>query len=92
MKTLAPCRNCRRPGERGSAVIVILCLLTLVLAYVGYNASTLHSLGRSVQRLEYKQLRRLQTARLSTNAVSVLVPRSSTEAPSTPPNGSDNDR
>jgi type II secretory pathway component PulK len=64
------------PGRRrGSAVLVVLVLLALMMVFISANSFTLHSLKRDLHRLEQKQLRRYRAAPLSnTNLVSVPGP------------------
>jgi len=59
-----------RPRRRqaGSAVIVVLALLAIILVYVAGNLRTLHSLGRELNLLDRQQTRRLQVATQATNA------------------------
>ena len=51
----------RRQAERGTAVIVMLFLLAILLIYIGGNLRTLDSLGRELRILEQKQTHRLET-------------------------------
>ncbi len=53
-------RNEEHP-QRGSAVIVLLFLLAILLIYIGGNLRTLDSLGRELRILEQRQTRRLET-------------------------------
>ncbi len=62
-----------RPHQSGSAVVIVLALLALALAYATFNARTLHHLDRDVDLLEHRQLLRLQTAGLLTNAPPALL-------------------
>jgi hypothetical protein len=50
------------PGEQGSAVIVIMVLLGLMLLYVGANLKTLHFMSRELKLIEKHQVRRLEAA------------------------------
>jgi len=71
-----------RPRRRqsGSAVIVVMALLTIIMVYVASNLRTINSLGRELKLLERQQIRRLQAvtqtpntppaATISTNPVS----------------------
>ena len=73
-----------RRCQSGSAVIVVMALLAIMLVYVAGNLRTLNSLGRELKLLELQQTRRLQTAAPKTNSPPALiistnyVPRSST--------------
>ncbi len=59
-----------RPRRRqsGSAVIVVLALLVIMLIYVAGNLRTLSSLERELKLLERQQTRRLQVAEPATNS------------------------
>jgi hypothetical protein len=57
-----------RPRPAGSAVIVVLALLAIMLVYVAGNLRTLNSLGRELRLLELQQTHRLQTAVRATNS------------------------
>jgi hypothetical protein len=59
----------RSPRRRsGSAVIVVLALLAIMLIYVTANLRTLASLGAELRLLERRQVQRLQKATHATNA------------------------
>jgi hypothetical protein len=64
----APRFTSPRRREAGSAVIVVLALLAIMLVYVAGNLRTLNSLGRELKLLELQQTRRLQTAVRATNS------------------------
>ena len=53
--------------QSGSAVIVVIALLALLLLYVAGNLRTINTLGRELKLLERQQTRRLQTATQKTN-------------------------
>ena len=57
-----------RRRQSGSAVIVVMALLAIILVYVAGNLRTLHNLGRELRLIERQQIRRLQKAATSTNA------------------------
>jgi hypothetical protein len=57
----------RQQRQEGSAVIVVLALVFLALAYVAFNHRTLQSLDREVKLIEKRQIQRLQ-ALASTNS------------------------
>jgi len=59
--------------QSGSAVIVIMALLAILLLYMSYNLKTLANLGRQLRLLERQQTRRLQTAALKTNSPPALI-------------------
>ncbi len=72
--TLRVSRQPRR--QSGSAVIVVLALLAIMLVYVASNLRTLYSLGCELRLLERQQVHRLQTAGQATNsppAISVVT-------------------
>lgn len=46
--------------QHGSAVIVVLALLAILFAYLGFNAVTLQHLSREVKALDQRQIRRLE--------------------------------
>ena len=56
MKTVASTQG----SERGSAVIVVLALLLLILAFMAGNDVTLRSLRREMQIIEERQLRKYE--------------------------------
>jgi len=58
---------CRR-RQAGSAVIVVIALLAIILVYVAGNLRTLNSLGRELKLLERQQTRRLQTVAQTANS------------------------
>jgi hypothetical protein len=74
-----------RPPRRqsGSAVIVVMALLAIILIYVAANLRTLTSLGRELKLLERQQIRRLQTAAPRTNSPPAITV-SSNSVPGTP--------
>lgn len=53
--------------QSGSAVIVVMALLAIILIYVAGNLRTLTNLGRELKLLERQQIRRLQGASPRTN-------------------------
>ena len=59
-----------RPPRRqaGSAVIVVMALLAIILIYVAGNLRTLTNLGRELRLLERQQIRRLQNVAPRTNS------------------------
>ena len=57
-----------RGHHSGSAVIVIMALLAIILVYVAANLRTLNVLGAELRLLEKQQTRRLQSATQATNA------------------------
>ncbi len=68
--------------QSGSAVIVIMALLAILLLYMAYNIQTLTNLGRELRLLERQQTHRLQTAAPKTNSPSALI--INTNSPSIP--------
>ena len=66
------------PGRRnGSAVIVIIALVAIVMIYLAGNVRTLHYLTREVKLVEQRQVRRLTTVRIHKTPV-VAVPAAET--------------
>ena len=59
--------RCRR-RQSGSAVIVVMALLAIILVYVAGNLRTLNNLGRELKLVERQQTCRLQRAAQTTNA------------------------
>ena len=53
-------RPYRAANEQGSAVIVVLALLALMLIYVTANLRVLHYLGEDIKQVERRQIHRLQ--------------------------------
>ncbi len=76
-----------RRRREGTAMIVVLALLSIILVYMADNLKTLNHLGRELKLLEQRQLRRLQTTvgtNTTTNAPQNSVPLSPQSAsPST---------
>ena len=56
-----------RRRQSGSAVIIVMALLAIILVYVAGNLRTINSLGRELKLLEQQQTRRLQRATQTTN-------------------------
>lgn len=59
--------------QAGSAVIVVMALLAIILVYVAGNLRTLNSLDRELKLLERQQIRHLQVAARTTNAPPTAV-------------------
>ena len=59
--------------QSGSAVIVIMALLAILLLYMAYNLQTLANLGRELRLLERQQTHRLQASAPKTNAPPALT-------------------
>ena len=66
-----------RPPRRqsGSAVIVVMALLAIILIYVAGNLRTLTNLGRELKLLERQQIHRLQNVAPRTNSVPAITVR-----------------
>jgi len=64
----APQRTANYGRQSGSAVIVVMALVAIILLYVAGNLRTLHNLGRELRLIERQQVRRLQKATPPTNA------------------------
>ena len=59
--------------QSGSAVIVVMALLAILLVYVAGNIRTLANLGRELRLLERQQIRRLQSSAPRTNSTPVTA-------------------
>ena len=59
--------------ESGSAVIVILALLSILLLYMAYNLKTLANLGGELRLVERQQTRRLLRAAPKTNSPPAVI-------------------
>ena len=71
--------------QSGSAVIVVMALLAIILVYVAGNLRTLNSLDRELKLLERQQIRRLQAATQATHSPPAAVPGNSS-VPNSRPN------
>ncbi len=69
-----------RRAEEGSAVIVVLALLAIVLVYVAGNIGTLNHLGRDLALVERQQLHRLAVRVGQTQAPVATQPAALTPA------------
>ena len=58
-----------RSAERGTAVIVMIAFLSMLLVYLAANVLTLSNLGHELRLLEQKQTRRLAQQVATTNIV-----------------------
>jgi len=69
-------------SDDGSAVVVMIVLLGLMLIFVLANLKTLHFMDRELKLIEKRQVQRLSATALATN----LIPQAPTNAtPSTLP-------
>jgi len=64
--------------ERGSAVIVVMALLVIVLIYLAANVRTLSHLTRDLRLIERQQTNRLAAISAKTNSVPMFQIRSNT--------------
>lgn len=48
-----------QPRQHGSAIVVVLALLGIMLLYVAANLRALHHLGRQLKYVEQRQIQRL---------------------------------
>jgi hypothetical protein len=62
-----------RRREQGSAVIVVMAIIAIVLIYLAANVRTLSNLKRELSLVERQQTNRLATASVRTNTVSSLI-------------------
>jgi len=76
-----------RPRQAGSAVIVVIGILAILLIYIGANLRTLHCLGRELRLVERQQLRRLaaECAPPATNAPARLALPTASAPTNSPP-------
>jgi len=58
----------RRRHESGSAVLVVIAIIAILLIYAGGNVRTLHLLKRDLQNVEQKQIQRVSRIAIQTNA------------------------
>ena len=58
-----------RKSQSGFAVVIMLILLAMVLGFIMANSATLSTLHKDVQRIEQRQIRRLNSLnpQISTN-------------------------
>ncbi len=63
----------RRRHEQGSAALVVIAILAIVLIYVASNLKTLEHLNREIKLVERRQIHRLQSISISTNSVTPTV-------------------
>ncbi|MGD0258914.1 MAG: hypothetical protein ABSD29_03725 [Verrucomicrobiota bacterium] len=82
---ITPYVSLPRRRQAGSAVIVVMALLAIILVYLAANLRTLDSLGRELKLLERQQTRRLQTATATTNSPSATTVGTNS-VPKSPPN------
>ena len=84
MKPVPRAFNSTHKSEDGTAVLVLLIFLAILLLYTAFNLRTLHLLGRDVKLVDQQQIRRLQ--RISqTNSLAVATnssPASTVQSPS----------
>jgi hypothetical protein len=71
--------------QSGSAVIVVMALLAIMLVYVAANIRTLSSLVRELRLLERQQTQRLQTAAPMTNSPPAITISTNSASRSTTP-------
>src|SRR5215831_19866137 len=63
-------RLAKRTGrEQGSAAMVVIAIVAIVLLYVASNLRTLDHLNREIKLVERRQIHRLERASISTNSV-----------------------
>lgn len=71
----------RRARQRGTAVVVLLAMLAIMMILVAANGRTIFHLQRELRLIERQQVQRLNAAQ--TNAV-IVVPPAGTLMPSAP--------
>jgi hypothetical protein len=57
--------------QSGSAMIVVITLLVIVMAYIAGNLRALEDLRREIKLVERHQIRRVQSANANTNAIQI---------------------
>ena len=62
-----PSSPSRKRSQHGMAVIAVLAILAIVMIYVAGTLGTLRHLGRDLQLIEQRQIRRLKTVRVQGN-------------------------
>jgi hypothetical protein len=77
-KSLRTCRQNARPAKRagreqGSAALVVIAIVAIVLVYVASNLRTLDHLNREIKLVERRQIHRLEHVRITTNSVAQAV-------------------
>jgi hypothetical protein len=60
--------------EDGSAALVVVAILAIVLLYLGSTLQTLNQLNRTIKLVERRQLHRLETLGARTNSVAGPLP------------------
>lgn len=59
--------------QSGSAVIVVMALLAILLVYMAGNLRTLTNLGRELKLVERQQIRRLEAVAPRTNSPPAII-------------------
>jgi len=62
-----PCIKKGRRDQRGTAVVVVIALLAIILVFISGNLRTLHLLRRDLRLIETEQTNRLATLGPVTN-------------------------
>ena len=76
MKTILLCRKCRRHSQSGSAVLILLAFLTLMLIFVAATTRAVMMTRKELKLIEKHQMARLAAA---TNS-----PQKTVKPPNTP--------
>lgn len=71
----------RRVGERGSAVLLVLALLSVMLLLVSSDARVLSHLKQEIRLLDQRQQRRFESPQRGAPASTNAVPATPTEQP-----------
>ncbi len=85
MKPLLFHASLPRRRQSGSAVIVVMALLAIMLIYVAGNLRTIAHLGREVRLVEQQQIRRLQKEAARTSATPAITVATNTAVVLQPP-------
>lgn len=81
-------RQSRRARNAGSAVVVMIALLGLMLVFVGANLKTLHFLSREIKLIDTRQVHRLagqHPAIANSGTNEILAPRGAPAAETNAP-------
>jgi hypothetical protein len=83
MNTRIPiCANFRhRSDQRGSAVLIFLILLSVMLVLVAANGRTLNSLKREIRLIEQSQVRRLERSQTGAASPALFEAKPAPAAP-----------
>ncbi len=78
---MKPSAHSPQRKQNGSAIVVVLALLGIMLLYVAANVRALHHLGRELKYVEQRQIQRLNPRVAPTNTMpdaTAMAPASTT--------------